>query len=50
MKTLNQGRNQLKHNDEGDNEWVSANFEFEAQLLIDRAIRNHELAYEYASG
>ena len=42
----NRVRNQLKHNDPGDNEWVTANFESEAQDLIDRAIRNYQLAYE----
>ena len=42
----NRLRNQLKHNDSGDNEWVTADFEFEAQDLIDRAIRNYWLAYD----
>lgn len=42
----NRVRNQLKHNDSGDNEWVTADFEFEAQDLIDRAIRNYWLAYD----
>ena len=42
----NRIRNELKHNDRGDNEWVRADFEFEARDLIDRAIRNHWLAYD----
>jgi hypothetical protein len=42
----NRIRNQLKHNESGDNEWVTADFEFEAQDLIDRAIRNYWLAYD----
>ena len=46
MEAHNRLRNQLKHNDSGDNEWVTADFEFEAQDLIDRAIRNFWLAYD----
>jgi hypothetical protein len=45
MEAHNRLRNQLKHNDSDDNEWVTADFEFEAQDLIDRAIRNYWLAY-----
>jgi len=45
VEAHNRLRNQLKHNDSGDNEWVTADFEFEAQDLIDRAIRNYWLAY-----
>jgi hypothetical protein len=45
VEVHNRLRNQLKHNDSGDNEWVTADFEFEAQELIDRAIRNCWLAY-----
>jgi len=46
VSSYNRVRNQLKHNDSGDNEWVTADFEFEAQDLIDRAIRNYWLAYD----
>jgi hypothetical protein len=46
IEVHNRLRNQLKHNDGGDNEWVTADFEFEAQDLIDRAIRNYWLAYD----
>jgi hypothetical protein len=46
VKAHNRIRNELKHNDGGDNEWVTADFEFEAQDLIDRAIRNYWLAYD----
>src|SRR5262249_45419000 len=48
VESHNRLRNQLKHNDSGDNEWVIADFEFEAQDLIDRAIYNYWLAYEMA--
>jgi hypothetical protein len=41
----NQHRNELKHNDDGENRWYAADYEFEAQELIDRAIRNYCLAY-----
>jgi hypothetical protein len=46
VEAHNRIRNQLKHNDSGDNEWVTADFKFEAQDLIDRAIRNYWLAYD----
>jgi hypothetical protein len=42
---MNRVRNECKHNDSGDNEWVEADFEYEAQCLIDRALRNWLLAY-----
>jgi hypothetical protein len=42
---MNRVRNECKHNDSGDNEWVEADFEYEAQELIDRALRNWLLAY-----
>ena len=42
---MNRVRNECKHNDSGDNEWVEADFEHEAQCLIDRALRNWLLAY-----
>ena len=46
VESHNRLRNQLKHNDGGNNEWVTADFEFEAQDLIDRAVRNYLLAYD----
>jgi hypothetical protein len=46
VEAHNRLRNQLKHNDSGDNDWVTADFEFESQGLIDRAIRNYWLAYD----
>ena len=46
IESHNRLRNQLKHNNNGDNDWVTADFEFEAQDLIDRAIRNFWLAYD----
>ncbi len=42
---VNRARNECKHNDSGENGWISADFEYEAQCLIDRAIRNWLLAY-----
>jgi hypothetical protein len=41
----NRMRNECKHNDSGDNGWIEANFEFEAQCLIDRALSNWLIAY-----
>jgi hypothetical protein len=43
---LNRTRNELKHNNSGENIFFEANLEFEAQCLIDRAIRNYWLAYD----
>ena len=48
VEAHNRMRNELKHNDSGDNEWVIADFRFEAQDLIDRAIRNYWLAHDTA--
>jgi len=45
IEKFNRFKNQLKHNDSGENEYISADYEFEAQDLIDRAIRNYLLAY-----
>jgi hypothetical protein len=42
----NRLRNELKHNDSGGNEWITADYEFEALDLIDRAVRNYWLAYQ----
>jgi hypothetical protein len=46
IDVLNRARNELKHNDSGKNIFYEADFEFEAQCLIDRAIRNYWLAYD----
>jgi len=42
---LNKSKNELKHNDSGENKYVETDFEFDALCLIDRAIRNYCLAY-----
>ena len=46
VAALNRTRNELKHNDLGENLYVESDFEFEAKSLIDRAIRNYWLAYD----
>jgi hypothetical protein len=43
---LNRVRNECKHNDSGENEWVTADFAYESQCLIDRAIRNWLISYD----
>lgn len=48
IAVLNRTRNELKHNNSGENIFFEADFEFEAQCLIDRAIRNFWLAYDTA--
>ena len=44
-RIMNRIRNECKHNDSGENEWVTADFAYEAQCLIDRAISNWMIAY-----
>ena len=46
IEVLNRTRNELKHNDLGENIIIEADLEIEAQCLIDRAIRNYWLAYD----
>jgi len=46
INVLNRTRNELKHNDSGENIFFEADFELEAECLIDRAIRNYWLAYD----
>ena len=46
IAVLNRTRNELKHNDSGENLFFETDFEFEAQCLIDRAIKNFWLAYD----
>jgi len=48
IDVLNRTRNELKHNDSGENLYVKADLELEAQSLIDRAISNYLLAYSQA--
>ncbi len=42
---MNRVRNECKHNDAGENDYVQADFQVEAQCLIDRAISNWLIAY-----
>lgn len=42
---INKVKNNLKHNDSGENEWVNADFEYEAAKLYVRAIRNYFNCY-----
>jgi hypothetical protein len=46
FSVLNRVRNELKHHNSDLNKHIEADFEFEAQCLIDRAIRNYWIAYD----
>lgn len=46
IAVLNRTRNELKHNDTGENLYLESDFEFEAQCIIDRAIRNYWIAHD----
>lgn len=46
IENFNRVRNELKHNDRGENVYITADFKFETQELIDRAIRNYLLSYD----
>ncbi len=41
IQKINNVKNQLKHNDSGDNEWVDGDFENEAALIFVKAMKNY---------
>lgn len=45
IKSINKIKNELKHNDLGENSWVDADFEFEAVSLFVKAVKNYFNAY-----
>lgn len=45
IQKINKVKNELKHNDSGDNEWVDADFENEAALLFVKAMKNYFNCY-----
>lgn len=46
IKSINKVKNDLKHNDSGDNEWVNADFENEAVSLFIKAVKNYYDCYK----
>ncbi|HOY42004.1 MAG TPA: hypothetical protein PLX60_09090 [Chitinophagales bacterium] len=46
IKSINKVKNELKHNDSGDNEWFNADFENEAVLLFVKAVKNYHDCYK----
>ena len=46
IQKINKVKNELKHNDSGDNEWVDADFENEAALLFVKAMKNYFDCYK----
>ena len=50
ISSHNKIRNKLKHNDGGKNSYVDADFQFEAEAMIVRAIKNYFLAFKCFPG
>lgn len=46
IKRLNRIKNELKHNDSGQNEWVEGDFENEAARLFVKAVKNYFDCYK----
>lgn len=46
IKSRNRVRNELKHNDSGDNPSFKAEIKYEAECIIERAIRNYLIAFD----
>jgi len=46
IKQINKTKNEVKHNDEGDNSWVDSDFENECVSLFVKAVRNYFYAYK----
>jgi hypothetical protein len=42
---INKIKNEIKHNDDGENTWIEADFEFEAFDFFTKAVANYYLAY-----
>ena len=45
IQKMNGIKNELKHNDIGENAWVDADFEFETALLFVSAVKNYYSSY-----
>lgn len=45
VKDINNAKNELKHNDEGENLWVDCDFENEFVLLFVKAVKNYFNTY-----
>jgi hypothetical protein len=46
VNQINRTKNELKHNDEGENLWVESDFENECVLLFVRAVKNYFDVYK----
>jgi hypothetical protein len=45
INNINKVKNELKHNDAGESEWVEADFENEAAILFVKAVKNYFDSY-----
>lgn len=45
LREINRVKNELKHNDDGENKWVEADFEYEVCIIFVRALKNYFNAY-----
>ena len=46
VKQINKTKNEAKHNDVGENQWVDADFENETVVIFVRAVKNYYDAYK----
>ena len=46
IKRINGAKNELKHNDGGENKFVNFDFEFEAAMLFIKAVKNYYDCYD----
>ena len=45
ISQINRVKNELKHNDSGENIWIKADFEYEATMLFVKAVKNYFSCY-----
>ena len=46
IRQVNKIKNEVKHNDVGENSWVDADFESECVFIFMRAVKNYYFAYK----
>lgn len=46
IQKINKVKNELKHNDSGDNEWVEGDFEYEAATFFIKAVKKYFDSYK----
>lgn len=46
IKKINKIKNELKHNESGNNEWINGDFEYEAAIIFVKAVKNYFDSYD----